>query len=111
LGRRFHGECNAFGTTISWGNHRESMGMPLRRRFHGECLWDDNVFQKNVNDTQQNFNRHDTLQNYNGHLQIYNGHLQDYNGHLQNYNGHLQIFDGHLQDAGNAQICAGFNKF
>jgi hypothetical protein len=35
LGRRFHGEImgkywvingNAFGTTISWGNHGESMG-------------------------------------------------------------------------------------
>jgi hypothetical protein len=46
---------------------------------------------------------------YDGHLQIYDGHLQIYDGHLQINDGHLQIYDGHLQDAGNAQICAGFS--
>jgi hypothetical protein len=48
------------------------------------------------------------LQNYDG--QHYDGHLQNYDGHLQIYDGHLQIYDGHLQDAGNAQICAGYLK-
>jgi hypothetical protein len=36
------------------------------------------------------------------------GTYKIYDGHLQIYDGHLQIYDGHLQDAGNAQICAGF---